>query len=67
MVTEERLHETGARFATSPRKTSGPTHTAYRCPHHQHEMQQDCCISIRMRHMWFTNLTTKTVKQELLF
>jgi hypothetical protein len=34
---------------------------------HQHEMQQNFCICIRMRHTWFTNVTTKTVKQGGIF
>jgi hypothetical protein len=49
--TEERLHETGARFATFPKKISGSTCIAYLCLPNQYAMQQNCCTCIRIRHV----------------
>lgn len=39
-------------------------HSKQACMHHQYESQQNWCIYIHVRHLWFTNSAERIVKQK---
>lgn len=50
MLTEEKLEKISTRLGTSSRNHRLDPHSKQACLHHQHKMQQKCCICIYVIH-----------------